>query len=210
MAKNKNLSFSSPTRTIARIIVVAVMVAIGITACARPTPSSESSDLTECIKFEDLNLGTTYTNLQKFTSSNVPIEVIDFHNTKNWVTDGPGAMVKDDMPLNEGNNSMFLNNVNLSFNIESSKCISIQYCDVGGNVNLLANTFDGIDQDLTAFNTVDFNGVTAAANITDSQNNCGTIQLRGEFKKYFFHEKSWITFAIGGQELYVDNICPCE
>jgi len=210
MSKFTNMLFSNRVHTAARVITITLILAIVISACARPTPSSESSDLKECIKFEDLTLGTTYTNLQTFTSSNVPIQVIDFNNTTNWVTDGPGAMVKDDMRLNEGNNSMFLNNVNLSFNIESSKCIEIQYCDVGGNVNLLANTIEGIDQDLTAFNTVDFNGVTAAANITDAQNNCGTLQLHGEFKKYFFRDKAWITFAIGGQELYVDNICPCE
>jgi hypothetical protein len=35
------------------------------------------------------------------------------------------------------------------------------------------------------------------------------LTLHGDFVQFNFQEMGWISFAIGGQELAVDDVCPC-
>ncbi len=218
MLKNIKLSLS---RSMHSGVTALIPIALGVTslmACVMPTPAPptptdlvppEPSPLLACVDFEDQTSGTTYIVPDTINTSGTTIQVLPFQwGNGTWTNTGPGASVRDDMP-NETDNAMFLNNVNLGFNIKSTECLTIQYCDKGGNENLIINGIVGNDE-LQAFNGVDFNGVMVSVDIVDLQENCGTIRLEGQFEEFYFQEQWWITFAIGGQELYIDDICPCE
>jgi hypothetical protein len=191
-----------------------VVAACNCPTCACPECTS-CPDCSNCAElacaggtgFEDLVIGTQYQVSDSFTSSGIAFQVLPFQWANGqWASDGNAEVVADQ--FGSSTKAMSLNNVNLGL-ILDYECIWIDYCELGGNVNFIANTvIQSADdfQDLAGFN---FNGLSYGVyNITKP--NCGRIETKGKPEKFDLLEKFTITLALGGQELYIDNICPCK
>jgi hypothetical protein len=207
-----------------RMLFVFLLAAICLVSCApcpacgpqAPCPTCEACpDCTPCTPtscqggtgFEDLAVGTTYHSSDTLTSSGLTIPLLPFQwMDGQWITNGQ-ADVRNDMQ-DETDNAMFLNNVNLGFDIEA-QCIRIRYCDLGGNVNFIANGVENTADDFQDMAGIDFNGLTFGVYDVNDRN-CGTIETKGSAERFVFQEGWTISFAIGGQELYVDDVCPCQ
>jgi hypothetical protein len=189
-------------------LTMLAMGTICLAACVPPKPpSAELTPLRECVRYEDLALGTTYQVPATFTDTGATMAVLPFQwSNQTWTSDGH-ADVRNDMPAPAPSNAMFLNNVNLGVDVASLECITLNFCDKGGNVNLIINDQVGNEQDLQTFGA-NLGNVAVAVDV-DAEN-CGTLTLSGKFERFYFQERSWISFAVGGQELFIDNICPCE
>jgi hypothetical protein len=174
------------------------------------TPISAST-LTDCATLDDLVLATNYVINNQIPTSGVTFQVMSFIWSNGTVTySGHGATVVDDMPLPNMGYSLFVNNVNLGLLLDSGNCFTIEYCDKGGNENLLVNGINGNTPDLSDLNNTNMGGVEVTVDILDPQQNCGVVTLKGDFQNFVFDNNWNITFGIGGQELYIDNVCPCK
>jgi hypothetical protein len=159
------------------------------------------------VNFEDLAMGKMYQVSDTFTDSGATMRVLPLQwSNKNWTSDGRGD-VKNDMPTGTPGNAMFLNNVNIGFDIGSLECVMLRFCDEGDNVNLIINNRVGNVQDFQELDGTHLGSVNISVDVDDE--NCGTLNLSGKFEGFFF-QKIWpISFAIGGRELYIDDVCPC-
>jgi hypothetical protein len=208
-------SRTNPGRGIfGRILILAgiVLVACNCTPCPVPPPCPEC---TPCAGgacpggtgFEDLTIGTQYHVPDTFTSSGLSIIVLPFQwMNGQWTKDGY-AEVKTD-PTGSSLNAMYLNNVNLGFTIKSI-CVTIDFCDYGGNVNFGANGIIKTAQDFQDLMGFDFNGMSF--NVTmQPGGSCGVIETKGDLEEFSFEDYANVTLALGGQELFIDNVCPCN
>lgn len=187
-----------------------LLIVTCLAACAacNPTPTSvpSPSPLKDCVDFEDLKVGNKYQKLATWASSGAAIQVLNFQwSNMNWTSDGYAEVMQDGLAGGAGN-EMFLNNVNLGLDIGSTECVTIHFHNKGGNVNLIINDTVGNWDD---FQNANLGGVIVSADYVGNENK-GTLTLSGEFKRFNFQEKGWISFAIGGQELFIDDICPCR
>lgn len=202
-------------------LVLAVM--LGCIPHITPTPTISTvapdnevipvapSTLSDCAIFDDLTLGTNYVANNQLPTSGVTFQVMSFVWSNGTVTpSGHGATVVDDMPLPDMGYSLFINNVNLGLLLDSGNCFTIQYCDKGGNENLLVNGLTGNTPDLVDLNNTNMGGVEVTVDVLDPLENCGVVTLKGDFQDFLYDNNWTITFGIGGQELYIDNICPCK
>ncbi len=184
------------------------LVAIYLAACVPPSPPPASpSPIKECVDFEGLMVGTVHKVPNTFVDSGTTIQVLPFQwGTGGWTSDGQADVTKNGLAGGEGN-EMFLNNVNLGFDVGSLECVTIRFRDQGGNVNLVINNDMGNFAD---FQHASVGGVNVSVAYGAGGNNTGTLTLSGRFDKFNFQEKGMISFTIGGQELSIDDVCPCR
>jgi hypothetical protein len=163
-----------------------------------PTPAEEGPP---CVAFEGLTLGDSYRVPDRFMDADVEITVRAFQwGNGEWTTDGYAQV--DDQGLAGGSGQeMWINNVNLDFDFccVLAKGLTLKFGEYGGNLNIEIN---GVFKNFANFADIDganMGGVTAT--VTDGLgNDTGTLTLKGEI---------W-SFAIGGQELWIDDVCPGE
>jgi hypothetical protein len=175
--------------------------------CATEPPSGTCAGGT---RFDDLVVGSQVNVVDTFTSSSLTIYALPFQWTNGSWTSNGFAEVRDDMPSGT-DNAMFLNNANLGFNLNAS-CIYITYCDMGGNINFIANGSEIAVPDMTDLNSVNIPGLTLNATPDAVNQECGVLEIKGTLELQQFQETKemyQITFAVGGQELFIDDVCPC-
>ncbi|TKJ30797.1 MAG: hypothetical protein CEE40_03815 [Chloroflexi bacterium B3_Chlor] len=154
-------------------------------------------EVVECVDFEDLPLGTQYHVPERFTDSGVEITVRAFQwDNGDWTTDG-FAEVSDTWDAGGSGHGMIVNNVNLDFDFCCTVSeLTLKFGEYGGNLNIDVN---GIFKNFENFADIDgsnFDGVTVT--VTDGLgNDTGTLTLSGPIT----------SFALGGQELVIDEIC---
>ena len=153
-----------------------------------------------CIDFEDVPLSDTYYTGSYFSSEGVTIGVKDFQwSNQQWTNNGLAQAGANLMACQLGH-EMWTNNVNLEFTfLETWPGLSLYFGEYGGNLNLEVNgDFMNFDD------FIDIHGQAiggAAVTVTNGYGQgCGTLLLNGSIQ----------TFAIGGQELWIDHICPEE
>jgi len=170
----------------------------------KPTPTKEPTPTeapSPCVSFEGLTLGDSYHVPDRFTDTDVEITVRAFQwGNGEWTTDGYAQV--DDQGLAGGSGQeMWINNVNLDFDFccVLEKGLTLKFGEYGGNLNIEIN---GIFKNFADFADIDgdnFDGVTVT--VTDGLgNDTGTLTLEGEV---------W-SFAIGGQELWIDDVCSSD
>jgi hypothetical protein len=146
---------------------------------------------------EDLTLGATYYVGDTFTSSDVDVNVERFQwSNGTWTSSGYAQV--DDAGLAGGTGQdVQVNNVNLNFGFG---CIllklSLLFGEYGGNLNI------NINGDFRNFNNfADINGIAIGgvnvSVVNGNGNDTGRLTLTGIIK----------SFAVGGQELWLDDIC---
>ena len=151
-----------------------------------------------CIDFEPpLPLGTQYHVGDSFVSDGVTIEVKRFKLSNNqWTYDGFAQVGNTGQACGSGQ-EILINNANLEFNFGGPiPALSLLYGYYGGNLNMLINgsLLNFADFSMVTGQTV--NGVTISASNTGQ--GCGTLTLSGTINSFF----------IGGQEFFIDHVCP--
>ena len=185
------------------------MSACNGSATPEETRTGAINAMKSCIIFDTLTLGTRYVYNDIIPDPEGEVLVSEFR----WSDDTPRhdgyAELRDDMPLTDAKLSVFTNNMTLAVDASSLDCVKFDYCDKGGNINLVIDSVVLNVQDLR-----ELDGKTQGdikISVTSDQNNCGVVTLSGKFNPFNFQEQQqMISFAVGGQELFVDNICPCQ
>lgn len=167
------------------------------TAIAAIAASAEVVSATT-IDFEDLTLGTVYNVGDTFTSAGVQITGEQFFDFPSGPTIGGSATVGNGgIAGGAGLELGWINNINLRFNFGAPlDGLALQYGEFGGNINLdingtLVNVENFADIPLTVAGT----SVFALDTGTPGQST-GSLFIIGNIN----------SFAIGGQELAIDNI----
>ena len=176
-------------------IALSVVAALAIVFATGCCPGNGS----DFIDFEDLALGTEYHVGPGFTTSGVNVSVEPFQWGNNvWTSDG-FAKVDSNGHAHGSGQDMNVNNVNLSFDFGDARdSVSLKLGEFGGNCNIEVN------EDFVNFaDFPDINGTTiGGTNVTftttspGGHNYWGTLSIAGEIS----------SFAIGGQELWIDDV----
>ncbi|HDL64614.1 MAG TPA: hypothetical protein ENH12_04415 [Proteobacteria bacterium] len=168
-----------------------------LSACA-PTPPLPPPQPIGCIDFEELQLGARFKFPDTLAVSGVTMVVRAFQwGNLTWTSTG---FVKVESAGKAGGSGqeLFINNVNLDFIFfERVNGLSLRFGEYGGNLNI------DINGDFENFNNFDdingqiIGGVTVSV-VNGLGNDKGTITLTGRI----------YSFALGGQELWIDDVCP--
>jgi uncharacterized repeat protein (TIGR02543 family) len=164
---------------------------------AVPTQEVEGGSHPSCVDFEDLTVDTIYVVTDTFNDSGATITVKEFQwSGGTWTSDGT-ARVDDEQQAGGSGLDINCNNVNLNLDFGSPLGgLSLLYGEYGGNLNIDIN---GSFQNFEDFSDIDgstIGGVDVA--VTDFGGGKGKLTLDGVIN----------SFDIGGQELWVDDVCP--
>ena len=153
-----------------------------------------------CVKFSNLTSGDTYNVGDTITTSQVNIIVEQFQwPNGTWTTSGHATV--DDRNYGQGSgNDLNANNVNLNFQFDYPvDKITLKFGELGGNNNIRVNGGFQNVPNLVDLNGNSINGVHITVNASQQGNNWyGTMELHGTINE----------FTIGGQELWLDDVCP--
>jgi hypothetical protein len=156
-------------------------------------------EVVECVDFEDPLLGERYEILDSFQDSGAVITVAGFQWAGGEWTTGGYTEVADGGSAGSSGQEMWINNVNLDFKL--ARCpfrnLVIYFGEYGGNVNLDINGDFRNSADLVDFDGQIIGGVDVRV-VDGKENSPGKMELEGEIR----------SFAIGGQELAIDDVCP--
>jgi hypothetical protein len=164
---------------------------------AVPTQKVEAGGGLPCVDFEDLTVDTVFVVTDTFSDSGATMTVKEFQwSGGTWTSDGT-AMVDDELQAGGSGLDINCNNVNIKFDFGSSlNGLSLLYGEYGGNLNIDIN---GTFQNFEDFADIDgstIGGVDVA--VTDLGGGLGKLELDGVIN----------SFDIGGQELWIDDVCP--
>jgi len=148
------------------------------------------------IDFEDLPLNADYHVPDTFVSSSIPITLKRFQWTGGGWTDGGHARVISDGAAGGSGNEININNVNLEFDFWLPlTTLSLLFGEYGGNLNIEINghfeNFENFDE----INGLIIGGVEVSV-VNGHGNDTGILNLSGRIAQ----------FAIGGQELVIDDV----
>ena len=190
------------------LVIVMLLLALS-GSCVQPSSINvtPTSPLNNCMTVDNHPPEQiTYSAPLTITEGEITASLKNFERgDKTWVIDGSVQFV--DSMKTQNTTSLFLNNANLGFEFVSPECITLDFCDAGGNINLAVNDVFVNEDDFTAMTGPHLNGVDILVEM--SEGGCGMLMLRGDFQDFDFLETGTISFAVGGSELYLDNICVC-
>lgn len=154
---------------------------------------------TDCVDFEDLTMGAAYNVGDSFTDSGVHIEALPFVWSNGTVFNGGMARVVNSGLAGGSGLEINTNNINLSFDFGAPlpKGLSLQFGEYGGNLNVEIN---GDFANFQNFDDVD--GTTIGGVLVEAMGGGGG----GTGHLFLFG--TVYDFAVGGQELWIDNVCP--
>jgi hypothetical protein len=194
-------------RGIVRLLALLVVVLSGYTATASlrtasavpdSAPSTPCISAPPCVDFEDLTPGATYHVGDSFVDSGVVITAQPFVWSSGTPFSGGYAQVGNAGLAGGSGLEMQVNNINLAFDFgQPLHGLSLDFGEYGGNLNIEINgDFRNFD------NFVDINGLVIggvkAVVVNGLGNDIGRLLLFGPIQ----------TFSVGGQELWIDNVCP--
>jgi hypothetical protein len=153
-----------------------------------------------CAKFTHLTPGDTYHVGDTITSSQVDIVVEQFQWSGGTWTNSGTAKVDDRNYARGSGNDLNARNVNLNFQFDYPiDKIFLKFGELGGNNNIRVNSVFQNVADLITLNGNSIDAVQITVNANQEGNNWyGTLELNGTIND----------FAIGGQELWLDDVCP--
>jgi hypothetical protein len=153
---------------------------------------------TDCVDFEQQVLGTVYHVGNIFTESGVEINIQSFDwGGGQWFTGG-SAKIENRQHAGHTGQDINVNNVNLSFNFGGPReSLSLHFGEYGGNLNININGDFRNFQNFADINGATIGGVTISI-VNGFGNDRGFLQLSGTIN----------SFAIVGQELWIDHVCP--
>jgi hypothetical protein len=174
--------------------ILAALALAGLGSCHGPSRGSAPAG--NCVNFDSQTLGTLASVGDSFVDQGVTVSVERFQGSNTtWTTSGHSRIDPAAQAGGSGH-ALNANNVNVRFGFGRIGGIRAKFGEYGGNVNLYVNAdFRNVS------NLADLNGQTvggALVTVTGGTgNNLGTLTLGGIIEG----------FAIGGQELWLDDIC---
>ncbi len=164
-------------------------------------PDAAGPTAAGCATFDDLALGTVYVLGDNFNTDGIDVEVLEF-----FVGGAPFdnfTEVENGGMAGGSGNEMEINNVSLLFKLPPGPDgWSVQFGEYGGEVNLAING-DNFGADTPDFQ--DWNGLVFGGAEVQAAGGLGTPGGKLELIGPGIEE-----LAIGGQELWIDNVCPLE
>jgi hypothetical protein len=154
----------------------------------------------QCVTFEETPVGTRFAVGGSFVDAGATIEVRTFFFANGDPFEGGFALIEGDGQAGGSGQDVQVNNVNLAFDFGARLAgLSLQFGEFGGNLNLDVN---GDFRNFNNFTDIDGDTIGGAdVNVDfDPDNQHGVLTLTGVIE----------TFAIGGQELWLDDVCPLE
>ncbi|OEU44835.1 MAG: hypothetical protein BBJ60_02885 [Desulfobacterales bacterium S7086C20] len=146
--------------------------------------------------FEDLILGTTYNVGDSFTTSGTLISVKKFQWSNGDWTDAGHTTVENGGRAGGSGNEMNVNNVNLDFDLGLPVTgLSLLFGEYGGNLNIQINSVFKNFENFSEINGEIIDGVYVTV-VNGFGNAMGSLHLTGLIQQ----------FAIGGQELWIDDV----
>ena len=148
------------------------------------------------LDFEDLALGSTYFTGDTFVTSGSTVKASDFQWSNGIWTSGGFSSVDNGGLAGGSGQDLALNNINLNFIFNGPvDRIELLFGEYGGNLNIDINgTF------VNFANFSDINGTIIDGAFVDVingfGNDMGSLAITGSIN----------SFAIGGQELWIDNV----
>jgi hypothetical protein len=153
-----------------------------------------------CIDFDALALDTNYHNGDSLTEDRTLLMIGPFQWGNGTWTFGNMAEVDPGAKAGGSGNSLQLNNVDATFGVGCATKISVHYGEYGGNVNLRVNgDFRNTDNfsDLTNSSVGGANIVVTLISPAGEHNEFAVLEITGTITD----------FALGGQELWIDDVC---
>jgi LysM repeat protein len=161
-----------------------------------PTPTLTETSLA-CAEFEDLKSGTAYKVGETFLSSGIHITIEPFVWGSGTPTSSGLAYVTDGKTAGGFGMEIQVNNITLTFNFPAPLSgLSLLFGEYGGNLNIDINGDFRNFENLADINQRDIGGAKISV-LQGFGNDAGYLQLSGAIK----------SLAIGGQELWIDNVC---
>jgi hypothetical protein len=151
-----------------------------------------------CVDFENLAAGTTFTVGNTFNASGYPVEVKQFQWANGVWTSSGYAQIQGGGNAGASGNEVMANNVNLAFDfLGTITDLTVRFGEYGGNLNI------EINGDFRNFaNFADIHGTTiggvGVSVVNGHGNDQGVLSFSGSID----------SFAVGGQELWLDDLCP--
>jgi hypothetical protein len=152
-----------------------------------------------CYSFSDMTPGNKYNVGQVISTSEFDIQLKEFQwENNNWTSSGYAEVDTRNYAQGSGND-LHSNNVNMQFLFEYPlKKISFKFGELGGNCNVKVNDDFRNVEDLFSLNNTSIGGIPIKINATlQGFNWYGEMVLEGTIN----------SFTIGGQELWIDEIC---
>ena len=159
----------------------------------------------DCFEFEDLILGDAYVVGDTFVIQNssgtamLDVEMLPFAWADGTVFSGGAATIENGGLAGHGGNEFNVNNVGLRFSSSAGSVpgVSLLFGEYGGNLNFSIN---GDFRNFSNFQDIDGSVIGGALVfvVGGNGNDQGQLAAFGSINE----------FSIGGQELYVDHICP--
>ena len=148
-----------------------------------------------CVGFEDLALSTTYAVGSVFSDSGVTIIGKTFYWSSGTPYSGGYSLVENGGMAGGSGNELQVNNINLGFDFGGPiPGLTLLYGEYGGNLNIEINGDFRNFERFAAINGLLIGGVQVTA--VDLGGSLGQLQLDGTIH----------SFAIGGQELWIDDV----
>jgi hypothetical protein len=153
-----------------------------------------------CVTFSDQTPHTEYHVGDVITSSGTDLAVEKFQYAGGAWTSSGSAMVDTSNYSHGSGKDLNARNVNVRFRFNYPlDGITLKFGELGGNNNIEVNSDFKNVQDLISLNGTTVGNVQVTVNATQQGNNWyGEMTLDGTIND----------FLIGGQELWLDNICP--
>lgn len=179
---------------------VEASIASGVHVVFFATAVAEEAGPPQCADFDDLEEGATFRVGDTFTSNGVDVSGRAFVWSNGESTEDGFARVESGGQSGGSGMDVQVNNINLAFDFGAAlPALTLRFGEFGGNLNIEVNgdfrnfeNFEDIDGETIGGASVQ---VTAGAG-----EQTGTLTLTGEIN----------SFAIGGQELWIDDVCPAE
>jgi hypothetical protein len=145
------------------------------------------------LDFEDLTATNDEINVgQNFVTSEITVVSQEYYLSSGVAKSDGYARIENGGIAGGGGNEIRLNNINLCFNFNTAlDGLSLQYSEQGGNINLQINSI-----------------LVNVNNFSNIPMNVGGVSVfsTSDIKGAFFAIGNIDSFAIGGQELWIDNI----
>jgi hypothetical protein len=156
----------------------------------------DSTISSDCVDFEDLPYPHSYSYGQFFVDSGAIIELGEFFWFPTGSTTG-GSCPVDNRQLSGGTDQdVNSNNINLDFDFgEPFVRLDLLYTDYGGNVNVRVNGALANVADIASLHMTTLGGASIV--LQGPSGSTGQLIVTGDIS----------TFAIGGQELWIDHVC---
>ena len=149
------------------------------------------------VDFEDVAAPSTFVVGDTFTSGGVVASHQDFTFSSGTLFSGGFSQVQANLsPLSGGSGQeLQINNILVDFAITPTSELSLNFGEFGGNLNIIVN---GVFQNFGNFSDINMTNIGGAdVSVTNGfGNDSGILTLTGGI----------FDFAIGGQELWIDNL----